>query len=149
MSLPSWLKNAMGSPNLAQQQASPLTPTTFGSLGQAIGVSPYNGDPNQGAKLLHSTTHTGTITTPRYRARVQVAEVVSTVIIGKIVAALPPTAVIKIASVAITHADGNTPEVEIVFFSHPELQAREPLTLPLTAEFPTDADISRILLAMP
>lgn len=158
MSLPSWLKNAMGSPDLARQQANQLgaQQSPFAcpnvAVGQAIGVSPFNGDPTlqvAAAKAMMQGQLTGDVTQPRYRARVQISEVVSTNIAEKLVAALPPTAAIKISSVAIVHNGGLDPQVEIVFFSSPDLQARDPLTLPLTADFPSDADISRILLAMP
>lgn len=89
--------------------------------------------------------NTGATPQPRYRARTRTADAICQRLTKSIVEALPPTAAVRIEHVTLIIGDGATPEVEVTFWG----RGSNTLTLPLTAEFPTDADISRILLAMP
>lgn len=144
----------MGSPNLAQQQqASPVVPHPVGSIERATGVLSYNGDPRgpawdylARAHAMQGMTASVPPAPPRYQARTSVDEAVVRSIADKIVAALPPTAAIKIQGVTVIHGGGEPPKVEVSFFGK---DRHAPFTLPLTDDFPSEADISLILLAMP
>lgn len=156
MSLPSWLKNVMGSPNPQGDFGQAATQT----LGQALGIAPqqpFNGYPgglgqwsiDQAVRQAQmGVMNTGTAPQPpRYRGRVAVAERLASSIADKIVAELPPTAAIRIAHVEVVHGGDRGPEVLIEFAGR--ALGDGIFALPLTEDFPTDADISRILLAMP
>lgn len=152
MSLPSWLKRALNNPFETEiEPIPPYVPPAF----PAVVQEPFNGYPG-GLPQLHrdllarqvamGVMNTGASPAPpRYRARTLALDVLSTEIARKIISAMPPTAAVKIQGVTVVHG-GGPPEVEVSFYGR---DGHEPFILPLTDEFPSDADISRILLAMP
>lgn len=155
----------MGSPNLAQQQqAVPAVTSSMLNVEKAVSGSVYNGDLSglQGAisdeqrrRMLdhlaraygmQGMTASAPPAPPRYGARTSVQDALSRAITDKIVAAMPPTAAIKINSVLVIHGVGEPAKVVVTFCSG---GLNDVLTLTLTDDFPSEADISRILLAMP
>jgi len=160
MSLPSWLKNAMGSPDLAKQQASPFDVQAspfdvqagpINSVAQGIGIAqPYNGDPAMIQAALNS--YPGAFTQqyiPDTKAFGNPIEAVARRITDRLIEKMPVTAAIKVFSIEVRF-NGTVGTVMVIFDAHRRNPTPgEPLTLHLTDDFPTDADISRILLAMP
>ena len=147
MSLPSWLKNTMGSLNSSRYNSITQTPTLFN--GDSFDNYPGGRDQWVVDQLARQRSmlpvDTGTAPqAPRYQTRVSTPGIICERIALKIVEALPPTVAVKIESVALTDVHGAAPEVEVTFYG-----GKGTLALPLTENFPTDADISRILLAMP
>ncbi len=147
MSLPSWLKNTMGSPELAKQQSQ--LNCQGGVVQVAAAQQPFNVDPLR--KSLYGSPTTGRIAdyVPEAQAFGSPLDAIAVRITNRLIEKMPLTAAAKIYSLEVRFA-GGAGEVWIVFDAHRRDAAPiSPLPLPLTDDFPTDADISRILLAMP
>lgn len=160
MSLPSWLKNGMGSPNPQGDLGSAASQ----ALGQALCIAPQqplNGYPGGAQQMAHDlAAQSAMITgqsiygplneyTHETRAVGNPLDAIAVRMTNRLIDKMPVTAAAKISRLEV-RMSGGVGEVLVVFA---ELRRNPtqggPLSLPMTDDFPTDADISRILLAMP
>lgn len=153
MSLPSWLRNTMGSPNPQGDRGQ--------TLQQAVGIAPqqpFNGDSARRYSVLNAIQQAGMLSGPSLHGAEYVddlkafgspSDAIVRRVTDRLIDKVPLTAAIKVHRIEVRFSGGEG-RVLVIFDAHRRNPTPgEPLSLPLTDDFPTDADISRILLAMP